>query len=302
MSPNPKTTPRAVLITGAAGGVGVALTRELVERGYRVYAAARQADDPRLLDIPGVRRLALDVTDPESIAAAVHTVEAAEQGLAALINNAGIIVQGPVELLRFDELHTAFDVNVIGPAAVTSAFLPLLRRGNGRVVNISAATARVSVPFVGAVGASKAALESLSAAMRVELAPWKIPVVIVQPGAMETPIFSKAELRARASLEHTEPTRRAFYEPQLDAVAKAAAKMKLRPVANVVGPVIKALEARSPKPLYVSGSDAKMIARVAHLPTRMRDRLLAGSLGLTRIRPAGQPPRPANQRAVAPRA
>jgi NAD(P)-dependent dehydrogenase (short-subunit alcohol dehydrogenase family) len=194
--------PRAVLLTGAAGGVGRALTHALVGRGYLVYAAARRRDDPRLVDDPRVRSVELDVTDPDSVGRAAAEVAAAQEGrgLHGVVNNAGAIVQGPVELVAPADLRAQFDVNVVGPATVLGEFLPLLRTGRGRVVNISAATARVAVPMMGPISASKAALESLSDALRVELAPWGIPVSVIEPGAMDTAIFAKASAQAEGAL------------------------------------------------------------------------------------------------------
>src|SRR5882757_710437 len=158
-------TSRAVLLTGAAGGVGVATTRALTEQGYRVFAGVRNVSR-----FPGatsdVIPVQLDVTDPESISAAVQTVRARSgDALYAVINNAGVIVQGPMELVPAEELHRQFAVNVYGPALVAQAFLPLLRRGHGRLVNITASTARVPGLFYGPISASKAALQALSDAL-----------------------------------------------------------------------------------------------------------------------------------------
>ncbi|HEU0170944.1 MAG TPA: SDR family NAD(P)-dependent oxidoreductase [Acidimicrobiales bacterium] len=280
------------MLTGAAGGVGRVLTEALVARGYLVYAAARRPDDPRLVEGSRVRPVSLDVTDPESVARAAAEVAGAQEGrgLHAVINNAGLIVQGPIELLAPADLRLQFDVNVIGPATVLGAFLPLLRAGRGRVVNISAATARVAVPMMGPIAASKAALESLSDALRVELAPWGIPVSIVEPGAMETSIFAKAAAQAGGALAAVPAERRALYEPSLAAVAEANASATLHPVDTIVGPVLAALSARRPKPRYVSGSDARALVMLAHLPVRTRDRVRARALGLHRLPRAAEGP------------
>jgi NAD(P)-dependent dehydrogenase (short-subunit alcohol dehydrogenase family) len=287
--------PRAVLLTGAAGGVGRALTEALVGRGDLVYAAARRRDDPRLVGGPRVRPVALDVTDPASVARAAAEVAAAQEGrgLHAVVNNAGTIIQGPVELVAPADLRAQFDVNVVGPATVLGAFLPLLRAGRGRVVNISAATARVAVPMMGPISASKAALESLSDALRVELAPWGIPVSVIEPGAMETSIFAKAAAQADGAFAAVPAERRALYEPSLAAVAEANASTPLHPADTIVRPVLAALSARRPKARYVSGSDARALIMLAHLPVRTRDRVLARTLGLHRLPPAAAEATPA---------
>jgi NAD(P)-dependent dehydrogenase (short-subunit alcohol dehydrogenase family) len=303
--PNTPEHPRAVLLTGAAGGVGRALTGALVGRGYLVYAAARRSDDPRLVDDPWVRPVALDVTDPDSVARAAAEVGAAQEGrgLHGVVNNAGTIVQGPVELVAPADLRAQFDVNVVGPTTVLGAFLPLLRTGRGRVVNISAATARVAVPMMGPISASKAALESLSDALRVELAPWGITVSVIEPGAMDTAIFAKAAAQADGALAAVPAERRALYGPSLAAVAEANASATLRPADTIVGPVLAALSARRPKARYVSGSDARALIMLAHLPVRTRDRLLARTLGLHHLPRAaaeGTPAAPRHDAATEP--
>jgi NAD(P)-dependent dehydrogenase (short-subunit alcohol dehydrogenase family) len=272
---------KAVLITGAGAGLGLATARALAEKGYRVHAGVR---DPRRypqLDAPGVHPLRLDVTDEASVAAAVDEVAAAEpDGLHAVVNNAGVIVQGPQELLPAQEWQRQFDVNVFGPARVTRAFLPLLRRAPGRIVNISAASARVALPFLGPLSASKAALESLSDAARIELAPWGIRVVVVEPGALETEIFTKAATAVRAALDGADPGRLALYRAQLDAVDAATARQRLGSVAKAAQVVVQAVVAARPRRRYYAGADARGLGMLAGLPAGLRERALTGAFGL----------------------
>jgi NAD(P)-dependent dehydrogenase (short-subunit alcohol dehydrogenase family) len=272
---------KSVLVTGAGGGIGTALTRALSDRGFVVYAGVR-GDAPELAGLPGVRIVRLDVTDERSVADAAAEVAAAQgdNGLQAVINNAGIIVQGPLELVPLDELRRQFEVNVYGPALVTRAFLPLLRTGGGRLISVSAPTGRVAMPYLGVLSASKAALESLSDAARVELAPWGIPVSIVQPGAMATGIFAKAETAGRKSLAGSDSEILGLYQPALDAIEKAMAGQSLSPVDTVVKVMIRALEARRPKPRYTAGRDARAVVVLSWLPTRLRDRLLESTMGI----------------------
>jgi NAD(P)-dependent dehydrogenase (short-subunit alcohol dehydrogenase family) len=269
---------KSVLITGAGAGIGAATARALVQRGYDVHAGVR-----RLVDAPpGTTPVRLDVTDDVQLATAIAQVGQAtgDAGLHALINNAGIIVQGPLELMPSSEWRDQFDVNVVGPAALMRAFLPLLRLGHGRIVNVSAPTARVAMPFLAPLSASKAALESLSHAARLELAPWRIPVVLVVPGAMDTGIFPRAGKRSEATLDAATAEQRALYEPALAALGRAMAKTKLGDVAVAVGGIVEAVEARKPKRRYLAGRDARSAGLLAHLPMRTRDRLLASYLGL----------------------
>ncbi|WP_242884729.1 SDR family oxidoreductase [Actinomadura litoris] len=277
---------RAVLLTGANGGVGRATARALAEHGFQVFAGTR-SEAGGLAEIPGVRVLPLDVTDPGSIADAVREVRgAADGGLHAVINNAGIIVQGPLELVPADELRRQFEVNVFGPAAVTRAFLPMLRSGRGRVVNVSAATARVAGPFFGPVSASKAALASMSDALRLELAHWGIHVVVVEPGLLDTPIFAKSAASTARTAAALPPEQVAMYREQLAAVTAAMGAGKPAPPSIVARAVVRALTAPRPRPRYTVGPDTRLLGLVARLPLRTRDRLLSRVVGLRGIAPA----------------
>lgn len=274
-----------VFITGAAAGIGAATVRMLADAGYRVFAGVHR-DPGSLSGLVNLEPVTIDVTDPAIVAAAAATVSDAvgNQGLRAIVNNAGVIVQGPLELVPPGEMRRQFEINTFGPAYVVQAFLPLLRAGCGRVINISAPTARVAVPFMGPIGASKAALVSLSDALRVELASWNIPVVLVEPGGTATAIFEKAGGAAMNALASADPARVALYEPHLAAVAKAAASQKLQPVDPVARVVVKAITTGRPKRHYTAGADARMAGFASHLPSGVRDRLVAGALGVANIK------------------
>ncbi|MFR9770373.1 SDR family NAD(P)-dependent oxidoreductase [Nocardia sp. SC052] len=273
---------KAVLITGAGGGIGSATVEAFAARGYRVYAGVRTLRNAPRFGHANVVPVELDVTDSAGVRHALDAVAAdrGPAGLQVLVNNAGVIVQGPLELVPDAELHRQFDINVYGPHRVLVAALPLLRAGGGRVINISAASARTAMPYLGPISASKAALESLSHAARVELAPWGIPVSVVEPGALETTIFAKAESAAREALLLADADRVELYRAQLAAVEKALAEQKTRPVGTVVDAIVRAAEARRPKDCYVASSDARMLRMLAYLPFRLRDRVIAGALGL----------------------
>ncbi|MCM3885494.1 SDR family NAD(P)-dependent oxidoreductase [Frankia sp. R82] len=279
-----------VLVTGAAGGIGAASVRALADRGYRVFAAVRSEGvaSRALAELPGVRVLTMDVTDPVGVTAAADLVaaETGQAGLRAVVNNAGVIVQGPLELQSADELRRQFEVNTLGPIYVTQAFLPLLRAGQGRIVNVTAPSARVPVPFMASLSGSKAALDAVSAALRLELVAWRIPVVLVEPGSTETEIFDKAGAASKQSLVLVAPTRLALYREQLAAVDRAAAKLRQRPVGPVARAIVSAVSARRPRRRYLVG-DARVISVVLRLPAGLRERMLAGMLGLRGTRPKG---------------
>jgi NAD(P)-dependent dehydrogenase (short-subunit alcohol dehydrogenase family) len=275
------TDSQAILITGASAGIGMAVTRALLERGVTVYAGVRGRAPAQLA---GAVPVTLDVTSADSVSAAAKQIADRQggRGLQAVINNAGLIVQGPLELLPESELHHQFDVNVYGPVRVMQAFLPQLRLGKGRIVNISAPTAMIAVPFASPISASKAALASLSDAARLELAQWGIRVVQVIPGGTATEIFAKAEQAAADVLAATDPARVALYQSALAAVATAAAKQRLDPVETAVRAVVKAALSPRPKNRYVAGN-ARVFAILARLPVGARDRLLARTLGLAKL-------------------
>lgn len=275
------TDERAVLLTGAAGGIGAAVTRALLERGLTVYAGVRADPAPELA---GAVPVILDVTSAGSVRAAAEQVAERQRGrgLHAIVNNAGLIVQGPLELVPEAELRRQFDVNVHGAVRVMQAFLPQVRLGKGRIVNITAPSARVAVPFAAPISASKAALASLSDAARIELAPWGIPVVQVEPGGTATEIFAKAERAGAEALALADPAGVARYRPALAAVAAASAKQRLDPVATVVKAVLAAVLDPKPKSHYVAGN-ARVFAILARLPEGARDRLLTRALGLSKL-------------------
>lgn len=281
----------AVLITGAAGGIGTAAVRLLAERGHRVFAGVHSTA-PLLDGLRRVEVLPFDVSDPNQVGAAADAVSAAvgDRGLRAVVNNAGVIVQGPLELVPPGELRRQFEVNTFGPAYVTQAFLPLLRLGRGRVINVSAPSANTPMPFMGPISASKAALASMSEALRTELAAWDIPVVLVEPDSTDTQIFVKAGTRARRALDSADPATAALYAPHLAAVENAMAQFAPGPIQPVARAILTAVEADRPRRRYCTGR-ARMLSATSWLPVAVRERLIARLFGLTQIPRAVEPAR-----------
>jgi len=271
------TPPRTVLITGATGGVGGALARRLGADGWIVYAAHRKPAAAAALRDAGLTPVLLDLTDEESVAAAADTVG---PRLDALVNSAGIMGQGPVELVPAEAWRRQFEINVIGQAAVIRALLPALRTAGGRIVNLGAVSARVRPPFFGPIAASKAALSALTQALRMELRHQGVKVSLVEPGAMDTAIFATAD-KASADLGWAgSPETQHRYASALDAVRAAAARQPLGPVAPAVDAVVRALTARRPGTLYTTGRDGRALALLRFLPDGLRDRLLLRAMGV----------------------
>jgi NAD(P)-dependent dehydrogenase (short-subunit alcohol dehydrogenase family) len=291
MATTTQTRRGAVLITGAAGGIGTATARRLAASGFQVFVGVRKASDGERIqrDISAqITPVLFDITDLASIAQAAETVTGVvgEAGLVGLVNNAGIIVEGPVELVPIEEVRKQLEVNVIGHIAVTQAFLPLLRKARGRIINIGAPTGLVSIPYLGVLSASKAALESVTDALRSELRPWGISVSIVEPGAMRTEIFQKSAIAAQQAREQLPDALVQLYAPALAAVAKASASQQLENPDVVVAAIVEALTARRPKTRYFAGRGTRMIAVLRLLPDRARDGLMLRVLGLTNLQPA----------------
>jgi NAD(P)-dependent dehydrogenase (short-subunit alcohol dehydrogenase family) len=287
MTTNKSTHPRAFLVTGASSGIGRATALLLDRNGFQVFAGVRRSEHGEILRRQASERLTpilLDLTDPNSIESAVRSVadKLGDRALAGLVNNAGIDIAGPLETSSIAGVRSQFEVNVIGLLAVTQAFLPLLRQGRGRVVNIGSVLGRLAIPFMGAYSATKFALEGLTDAFRIELRPWGVHVSLIEPGPVATPLWSKAHLLAGMNEE------RGAAAGKLYATANAAAQAAFTQFGQsgispdkVAAKVFEALTARNPKPRYLVGRDAKALSLLAALvPDRIRDRILIKRFGL----------------------
>src|SRR6266508_1690708 len=228
--------PKSIVITGASTGIGATCALHLDKQGLRVFAGVRRQADADALKAKASSRLvaiALDVADSLSVSTAASEVAGAvgEAGLDGLVNNAGVVVTGPVEFLPLPELRRQLEINVVGQVAVTQAFLPLIRAARGRIVNMGSIAGRLATPFSSAYGASKFALEALTDALRLELAPWGISVSIIEPGAVATPIWEKTTRIAQAMLAAIPPEAFVLYGPALAAVRKSAEQAERHAVA-----------------------------------------------------------------------
>lgn len=273
----------AVVITGAAKGIGRATTLHLIEHGYHVFAGVRNEADGAMLMQEGdgaLTPLLLDITNEAHIAAAavaVRTIVGA-QGLAGLVNNAGVAVAAPLEFIPLGELREQLEINVVGQIAVTQAFLPLLRQARGRIINISSMAGRVAGPWTGPYHASKFALEALSDTLRQELAPWQIEVIGIEPGVIATPIWETSLARARQLVAQLPTDAHELYGPQLERQLAKSERTRTAgiPPERVADVILTALTARRPKTRYPVGSDAKIATKfLAQLPDRWRDWLIA---------------------------
>lgn len=272
---------KTVLITGASTGIGAACALDLARRGHRVYAGVRKdADGERLAGLAGPGPLLpvlIDVTRQDTIEATAARIRDDAGGLDGLVNNAGIGRGGPVEFLELNEWREQFEVNLFGQIAVTQTMLPLLRERAGRVVFIGSIGGRVATIMTGPYNASKFAIEGLGEALRQELRPWGLSVSIVEPGAIKTEIWGKAQ-DVVGRLEKDLPGEAVdLYAKHIDLARKALAMQDRQavPAQKVADAVRHALTAGRPRPRYLVGVDAHVQAAMARwLPDRARDALL----------------------------
>jgi NAD(P)-dependent dehydrogenase (short-subunit alcohol dehydrogenase family) len=269
-----------VLVTGASTGIGEATALHLNELGFDAVGAVRKDEDAERLRSAGLRTVKLDVTDSASIAAARADLDDAP--LAGLVNNAGIAVAGPLEFLPLDQLRLQLEINLVGQVAVTQAFLPALRAGQGRIVNMSSIGGRVALPLVAAYNASKFGLEGISDSLRRELRPQGVDVILIEPGGVRTPIWRKGNELADEIQEGMPPEAERLYGPMIAALrqetVKIAQKTGIEPrqVAEAVG---EALTAKRPRTRYLVGTDAKVRGALGKvMPDRLMDRAIARRL------------------------
>lgn len=294
MSDTAASTPKgAVLVTGAFSGIGRATTLKLADAGFHVLAGMHRRHHLDTLETKGPGRitpLLMDITDADHLDQAVRDAEQAlgdgpPTPLVGLVNNAGISVTGPMEAVPLDSIRRQFEVNFIGQIAVVQTFLPLLRRGGdgARIVNIGSVGGWVTMPFGGPLCGSKHAFKSVNDAMRMELAPSGIRVVLIEPGAINTPAVDEME-------QSIEPSVAEWTDEQRERYADAYRAWSVKAVHNeragagpevVAGAVLKALTASRPRTRYPVGPLSRPLSLLARtLPNPVFDPLRMKVLGL----------------------
>jgi NAD(P)-dependent dehydrogenase (short-subunit alcohol dehydrogenase family) len=274
---------RWIMVTGASSGIGRATAARLAQAGHLVFAGARRASALEELAAthPGIRPVVLDVTDAAAIDRARQQImtETGGWGLDVLVNAAGILVLGPVEAVSDRQTRAQLEVNLFGALAVTRAFLPQMRqRRAGRIVNVSSILGRFALPGSGIYAASKFALEAASDAPRMELAPFGVRVVLVQPGVVDTPLYQQAAASLPGDQQALGPYRAVwpagFGFPQR--LLRAAAS-----VDGIAATLATAALAPRPRPRYRRGLRNRLNTRLlATLPTGSSDRIKRRIAGL----------------------
>jgi NAD(P)-dependent dehydrogenase (short-subunit alcohol dehydrogenase family) len=272
------TRKKTALVTGASSGMGKEIAKRLISDGFRVYVAARSIDKMLDLERLGARALQMDVSDDDEIKAAVGIILAESGGVDVLVNNAGFGLYGPVEDIAMDEARYQFEVNVFGPARLTQLLLPAMRqKGAETIVNITSMGGKIYTLLGAWYHATKHALEGWSDSLRLELAPFGIDVVVIEPGLIETG-FGDVVADGLVKRSGAGP-----YAKVSQAVAKTTRATyghgrgtDSKVIADVVS---AAVHARRPRTRYVAGKYAKpMIAIRKWLGDRMFDRIIMSQM------------------------
>lgn len=266
---------KTVLITGASSGIGKATAMKLLDEGYAVYAAARRVDRMEALAERGAVTVAMDITVDEQVAAVVDRIREERGGVDVLINNAGFGMYGAMEDTHIDDARYQFEVNLFGLARLTQLVLPHMReQRSGTIVNMSSMGGKIYTPLGSWYHATKHAVEGWSDCLRLELQPFGIDVVIIEPGLIETEF---SEVLAGPMIERSG---KGAYSDLANAVARASAGDRGSSPPSVIADVIaKALKASRPKTRYAAGHLAKpLIGARRWLSDRLFDRLITSQV------------------------
>lgn len=275
----------SVLVTGAGRRIGRATTLRLAAGGWDVIAGVRRLGDAEPLVRAHSDRISpvmLDITDDEDLAALDGALPAE---LDAVVNNAGVVVGGPLEAVPLSELRRQLEVNVVAQAGVTQAVLPRLRNSRGRVVFVSSLSGRVATPMFGPYNASKFALEGMADALRMELATWGVRVVVVEPAQTDTDLWRRADDELNDTVASLSPHHRDLYAKHIAGFRKSIprAQRMAASVDGVAATIEKALTDRRPRARYVVGAGPRVQAFLSSVtPTPVLDVLIRTATGVPR--------------------
>ena len=273
---------QAIVVTGASTGIGKATALHLDKLGFRVFAGVRKEVDGQALKKEAsdkLRPIFLDVTDGDSLATAVDTVTKETDGdLYGLVNNAGLSLNGPLELVPTSEIKQLMDVNVLGLLAVTKAFLPLLRQSKGRIINISSGHGLLAVPDKSVYAASKFAVQAITDSLRVELCPFDVSVSSIVVGKVDTAVLGKIIADRDKMIEAAPPEVAKLYAPLIEFFDKEVKELPGIPAIEVGKVVAQALTTEKPKAQYLIGPGAKKMKNLARLPVGLRDWLMVKAI------------------------
>jgi len=274
---------KSVLITGASSGLGQAAALHLARNGFQVFAAARSIQGV-FNGVSGIETISMDVACETSVANAFEQIARVTDGrpLWGLVNNAGICVPSPLELLDANELRRQLDTNVIGQLLVTQAAMPQLRRSHGRVVNVTSGLGSIAVPYLGAYSIAQFAKMAFTDALRRELLNSGVSVSVVQPGAIHTPIWDKFLTTGQHILAQAGEEVQALYGPSFRAFleqSEASAQGTVTTVDAFAEVIAQVLTAQTPASHYCVGNDAaEFVAMARNLSAAELDALFAAQM------------------------
>jgi NAD(P)-dependent dehydrogenase (short-subunit alcohol dehydrogenase family) len=279
---------KTVVITGASSGIGRASVLQMSRAGWNVFATVRNIQDKEKLqteNLQGVTPVLMDVEDRPSILVAAEFVasQLGSSALDGLVNVAGIGIVQPLEYADARDLQKIFDVNVFGQLAAIQAFLPLLRKGRGRIVNITSVGAHIAIPFGGLLNASKSAFGMMSDTLRLELHPFGIRVCTIEPGSIATPAVDKTLGNIERLIDSLPKEAREQYAEMLRNFTRRGYRREKNgsPPEVVARAVNHALTAARPRIRYVVGKDARLLTTLPRiLPDRILDAIRLRALGL----------------------
>ncbi|MGU3652645.1 SDR family NAD(P)-dependent oxidoreductase [Mycolicibacterium sp. A43C] len=271
-----------VVITGASTGIGAATAQEMAQRGFHVLAGVRQERDADSIRSVNVEPLILDITHSEHVQALAERVrdDPHHRPLRAVVNNAAVQANVPVEAFAIDRWRNMFEVNLFGHVAVIQALLPSLIDSRGRVVNISSVGGKIAMATYGPYAGTKFALEAVSDSLRREVGPHGVEVVVIEPGAVRTEMLGRAIAGAHDTVAAMPAEQRRRYSGLVRAVnAQAEASIKSGlPAADAAAVIAKAITARKPRTRYTIGREAALLSVTRLLPDRLVDRILSAAL------------------------
>jgi short-subunit dehydrogenase len=266
---------KVILVTGASSGIGKATAEQLLAEGHIVYGAARRVEKMQSLEAAGGTAITMDITVEDAVKQAVEQIISEQGRIDVLVNNAGYAVYGPVETVDMDDARRQFEVNIFGLARLTQEVLPHMRAaGSGTIINLSSMGGKIYTPYGAWYHASKHALEGWSDCLRLELKPFGIDVVIIEPGLIKTEF---GEVMLQPMIDRAKGT---AYEDQVLPFAKTSQEAyekpgETSPPSRIAREISKAIRAKTPKTRYAAGKMAKMLMRTrTFVSDRFFDRLL----------------------------
>lgn len=274
---------KTVFISGATSGIGLVTANKLHDMGWKVYAGGLQGDDFLQLT-HGITQLPFDITDSEGVEGAVKLLTIEIDHLDALINNAGIQIPGPIEVLSMEEIRRQFDVNFFGHLQVSKSLLPLLRKSDsGRIINVSSLMGQVAFPLLGAYSMSKQALEAMSDILRMELKPSGIHVSVIEPGAIETAMTNAVVKKLDTLRENSSPQIQSDYAPFFKGMIKTLRSQNQNATSpeKIADIIIKVLNSQKPKARYAIGLEVVGFSTIRKiLPNSLGDWFILRVLGI----------------------